>query len=223
MEVTQEDMPILQIAEAHLRSSDHRGMLRGVRDTEFGSNLEGVSQFLGCDSHGVEPLGHVDRACLLHCAAKRVGAACQARRQRASPAVDVLPRLGSHQLAERASQLFAIKLVDPSQQFLTPALPCDLELLTGFAQRGPGNTVRASLKESQRHVHFPDASEPGRQPADPPSDLPARAWHEGEYFPDSSRGHARAVQGAWISVQRSGKVRFQSSHPPSQNGFQIDA
>jgi hypothetical protein len=222
-EVTQEDMPILQITEADLRASDDRGLLRGVCGAELRRNLEGISQFLRCDSHRVEPLGHVDRACLLHGAAKRVGAVRQARRQRALPAMDVLVRRAKHQLAQRASQLFTIEPVEALQQLLAPVLPDDLKLLTGFAQRGPGNPFSPPVEESQGHVHFPDASEPGRQPADSPLRLPAGAGHERKDFPDPARGDARAVQGAWISVQCSGKVRFQSPQPPSENGFQINS
>lgn len=62
MEMSRQDVPVLQVAERDLGTSDDGCLFRRARNAEFCGNLQRVPKLLRGDSDGMQSLGHVNRA-----------------------------------------------------------------------------------------------------------------------------------------------------------------
>lgn len=186
--LSQQDVPILQLSEQHLNAPHDRGLLRRVGRPELGGDLQRVAKLLRREPHAVEPLGNVNRSRRDRRETQVSCAPCEPCRKQAPPRGGVVCSGVLQQACDDAIELPGAELLQPPEQPLATFFPRAVYVLPGFGERAGRHRrgERSPLEQRERHVHFADAAEPLRQPAD--SFLPSatRDRHQREHFPQPS-------------------------------------
>lgn len=226
-ELAREKVTILKRPQRHLRAPNRDGVLRRVGDPEFSGNLQRISKLLRRETNFMEALGHVNRSSLGQSLAEGGRSTRQPGGQRAPPDTVGSAARNGHRLLDQLPKLpsepLRVEFRDAPQHLVAPGLPCPLQVVTGVDQ-SRFNGLRRELirvEQIQRHVHFANAAEPARQPANPPLGLlPGRRGKRHRLTQPSGRD-ARAMQRPGVPRKRGRKVRFERPYPAFQHCLQI--
>ena len=170
-DVRLQNLEIVQLSEHVLRPLNRAHVRRRLPETAVGGQLEAVPEFLRGDAHGMQSLGRVHVAGLVHRGREPAGSGHQPCGQRLPPRFG--RRLGEGRADRRqpAIQLFHVDVLETLEHQLAAALPLLHHADADVFYRGSGHLRRARqlVEQLDRHIQFADRAERAGQPPDLPA------------------------------------------------------